>query len=229
MAAYYPAPPAHYPYYEAPPPPPGATHTPAVVMPQPLPQQPYLASHPQFVAYAPQIYPRSSHDEVRTLFIAGLPEDVKAREIYNLFREFPGYESSHLRTNASTQPFAFAVFVDQQSAVMALHSLNGMVFDLEKGSTLYIDLAKSNPRSKRLRADDEGAGSEKRMKSSTYSRETDSGGSIHMPGIGNSAHNTNEFPSTQRSSALLEHVFLLPGKSMLLVDPHINLITLHIL
>ncbi|CAI9110204.1 OLC1v1010193C2 [Oldenlandia corymbosa var. corymbosa] len=175
MAAYYPAPPAHYPYYEAPPPPPGATHTPAVVMPQPLPQQPYLASHPQFVAYAPQIYPRSSHDEVRTLFIAGLPEDVKAREIYNLFREFPGYESSHLRTNASTQPFAFAVFVDQQSAVMALHSLNGMVFDLEKGSTLYIDLAKSNPRSKRLRADDEGAGSEKRMKSSTYSRETDSG------------------------------------------------------
>lgn len=27
-----------------------------------------------------------------------------------------------------------------------------MVFDLEKGSTLYIDLAKSNSRSKRLRA-----------------------------------------------------------------------------
>lgn len=28
----------------------------------------------------------------------------------------------------------------------------GMVFDLEKGSTLYIDLAKSNSRSKRIRA-----------------------------------------------------------------------------
>lgn len=27
----------------------------------------------------------------------------------------------------------------------------GFVFDLEKGSTLYIDLAKSNSRSKRLR------------------------------------------------------------------------------
>ena len=29
--------------------------------------------------------------------------------------------------------------------------LQGMVFDLEKGSTLYIDLAKSNSRSKRAR------------------------------------------------------------------------------
>lgn len=31
-------------------------------------------------------------------------------------------------------------------------SFQGMVFDLEKGSTLHIDLAKSNSRSKRLRA-----------------------------------------------------------------------------
>lgn len=30
--------------------------------------------------------------------------------------------------------------------------LQGMVFDLEKGSTLYIDLAKSNSRSKRHRS-----------------------------------------------------------------------------
>lgn len=29
--------------------------------------------------------------------------------------------------------------------------MQGLVFDLEKGSTLYIDLAKSNSRSKRLR------------------------------------------------------------------------------
>lgn len=100
MAAYYPPPSAHHPYYEPTPPPPGAT--PAVA--RPLHQQ-YLPSQPQLVAYAPPLYPQSSHDEVRTLFIAGLPEDVKAREIYNLFREFPGYESSHLRTNASTQVF----------------------------------------------------------------------------------------------------------------------------
>lgn len=192
MDAYYP-PPAHYPYYEPTPPPPGA----APPVAQPLHQQ-YLPTQPQLVAYAPPLYPQSSQGDVRTLFIAGLPEDVKAREIYNLFREFPGYESSHLRTNASTQPFAFAVFVDQQSAVMALHSLNGMVFDLEKGSTLYIDLAKSNPRSKRLRTDDEKHGSEKRMKPDSSSRGMDSGlGSIHMPGMGNSAHNTIGYPSTR--------------------------------
>ncbi|KAJ0231660.1 hypothetical protein HA466_0297760 [Hirschfeldia incana] len=35
-----------------------------------------------------------------------------------------------------------------------MHVLNGMVFDLEKHSTLHIDLAKSNPKSKRSRTDD---------------------------------------------------------------------------
>ncbi|XP_027073299.1 uncharacterized protein [Coffea arabica] len=208
MAAYYPPPPAHYQYYEAPPPPPpgAAAHPAHPAVAQPLHHQQYLPPQTQFVNYAPPLYPQSSHDEVRTLFIAGLPEDVKAREIYNLFREFPGYESSHLRTTASTQPFAFAVFVDQQSAVMALHTLNGMVFDLEKGSTLYIDLAKSNPRSKRLRTDDESAASEKRMKSSASSRGTDSAGvgSIHMPGTGNSAHNTIGYSSTQSEGSFDE-------------------------
>lgn len=102
MAAYYPPPPGtHYPYYQPPPP-----------QPQPQPQvqrQPppsltplplkYLPPQPTtFATYAaPVVFSPSSHGEVRTLFIAGLPEDVKAREIYHLFREFPGYESSHLR------------------------------------------------------------------------------------------------------------------------------------
>ncbi|KAI3462738.1 hypothetical protein Pfo_019401 [Paulownia fortunei] len=82
---------------------------------------------------------------------------------------------------------------------MALHALNGMVFDLEKGSTLHIDLAKSNSRSKRLRADDESQGSEKRLKgSAAFSRSDDPGvGSIHTPGMSNSAYNTIGYPSTQ--------------------------------
>ncbi|KAF5481393.1 hypothetical protein F2P56_002047 [Juglans regia] len=46
------------------------------------------------------------------------------REICNLFLEFPGYESSHLRTPTHTsQPFAFAVFSDQQSAIVVMHTL----------------------------------------------------------------------------------------------------------
>jgi hypothetical protein len=48
-------------------------------------------------------------DELRTLFIAGLPGDAKPREVYNLFRDFPGYISSHLRSGKSSQvsPFGF--------------------------------------------------------------------------------------------------------------------------
>ncbi|KAE8076028.1 hypothetical protein FH972_014703 [Carpinus fangiana] len=208
MAAYYPAP--HYPYYQPPsqaaPPqlgvPPQLHPTEAVPPPyHHHPPQPYLP-HPQppFGSYAPPLVLQGLPDEVRTLFVAGLPEDVKAREIYNMFREFPGYESSHLRTPTQTsQPFAFAVFSDQQSAIVALHALNGMVFDLEKGSTLYIDLAKSNSRSKRTRTDDERFGSDKKARGSTFSRGTpESGlGSIHMPGMGNSAYNTIGFPSAQ--------------------------------
>ncbi|KAL2528569.1 RNA-binding (RRM/RBD/RNP motif) family protein [Forsythia ovata] len=201
LTAYY-APPIHHPYYQPPPPPPppGAAHPPPpTVVAQPLHQ--HQQYQPQFITYAPPVYPQSSHDQLRTLFVAGLPEDVKPREIYNLFREFPGYESSHLRppTSSNNQPFAFATFVDQQSAVLALHALNGMVFDLEKGSTLYIDLAKSNSRTKRLRADDDRPGSEKKLKgSAAFSRGTNPGvGSAHVPGLGNSAYNTIGYSSTQ--------------------------------
>ncbi|KAL5556952.1 hypothetical protein UlMin_039188 [Ulmus minor] len=196
LAAYYPPPPpppavAHYPYY---PPPPHPAPAPPVqgYLPQQYPPQ----LQPSF-GYAPPLLSPGSHGEVRTLFVAGLPENVKAREIYNLFREFPGYESSHLRSpTESSQPFAFAVFLDQQSAIAAMHALNGMVFDLENGSTLYIDLAKSNSRSKRPRIDDERFGSDKRAKGSAYSRgTTDSGvGSMHMPGMGNSAYNIIGYP-----------------------------------
>ncbi|KAI8011408.1 hypothetical protein LOK49_LG06G01866 [Camellia lanceoleosa] len=76
-------------------------------------------------------------------------------------------------SNCHTKPFAFAVFMDQQSAIAAMQVLNGMVFDLEKGSTLYIDLAKPNSRSKRSRFDDEKPGLEKRIKGSAgFSRAT---------------------------------------------------------
>ncbi|XP_052117564.1 LOW QUALITY PROTEIN: uncharacterized protein LOC107487725 [Arachis duranensis] len=197
MAAYYSA---HLSVLPAPlPPPPGAAHPPVHHLHTqyvPHPQTP----PPMFASYGPPIPPQSPGNEVRTLFVAGLPEDVKPREIYNLFREFPGYESSHLRnpTNSS-QPFAFAVFANQQSAIMAMHALNGMVFDLEKESTLYIDLAKSNSRAKRTRIDDERAGSDKKARGSWATSDSAGVGSIHMPGMGNSAFNTNTigYPSAQ--------------------------------
>ncbi|KAK3221873.1 hypothetical protein Dsin_008898 [Dipteronia sinensis] len=197
MAEYFPPPPppgTHYTYY--PPPPPGAIQVAAAPPPQ-LPQ-PYI---PQAEAsYVTPFATYSSYGgDVRTLFVAGLPEDVKPREIYNLFREFPGYESSHLRSpTQSSQPFAFAVFSDQQSAIVAMQALNGFVFDLDKGSTLYIDLAKSNSRSKRSRTDDERTGSDKKARGSFSSGTLDSGfGSVHMPGMVNSAYNMIAYPPTQ--------------------------------
>ncbi|KAJ1414487.1 RNA-binding domain superfamily [Sesbania bispinosa] len=289
MAAYYsqtqPSGLLTYQYYQHPPPPPPPTIM-AVVPPPPgaaLPPAHHL--HPQYVphhqqqpmfgSYGP---PQSSPNEVRTLFVAGLPEDVKPREIYNLFREFPGYESSHLRSPSNSSQVQTMVIVEycvscyvvgpmflvlvfdviakhavivdyftvlltwfcvviaicfcrvRESAVRnhgnacseckELHMLRvtlsgikdighsvfyviiedfvccgsqGMVFDLENGSTLYIDLAKSNSRSKRTRIDDERAGSDKKARGSAPPWATPDSGvsSIHMPGMGNPAFNTN--------------------------------------
>ncbi|XP_048608606.1 uncharacterized protein LOC106385469 isoform X2 [Brassica napus] len=159
------------------------------IIPPPLP--PGVAPIPVTPIHPVYLPTQSSIGDVRTLFVAGLPEDVKPREIYNLFREFPGYETSHLRISDGSKPFAFAVFSDLQSAVAVMHALNGMVFDLEKHSTLYIDLAKSNPKSKRSRTDD---GRESLKKTKPWSNTAESGfGSFHTPGMSSSAHNTIGF------------------------------------
>eukprot|EP00249_Psilotum_nudum_P016770 c25981_g1_i2 orf=194-577(+) len=94
-------------------------------------------------------------EEVKTLFIAGLPDDVKEREIYNLFRNYPGYQSCQLKyTGRGYQIVAFAVFSDQASAITAKEALHGIKFDPHSTTTLHIDLAKENSRIKRSRGDD---------------------------------------------------------------------------
>ena len=87
-------------YPPAPPPPPGTSSYGAyrsAYPPAPAPPTAYGAYYDR----AEQALP--SRDELRTLFIAGLPADAKPREVYNLFRDFPGYVSSHLRTGKSSQ------------------------------------------------------------------------------------------------------------------------------
>lgn len=44
-----------------------------------------------------------------------------------------------------------SLFIKSNKLFFFYFSFQGMVFDLEKHSTLYIDLAKSNPKSKRSR------------------------------------------------------------------------------
>ncbi|URE38138.1 hypothetical protein MUK42_06314 [Musa troglodytarum] len=224
-AAYYHPPPAaaHYPYY--PPPQTHATAAPLTGAPQPPHHHRLPASAPPSRTHlSPQHYgaayaapaDHAPRDEVRTLFIAGLPDDAKPREIYNLFREFPGYQSAQLRRSGqSSQAYAFTVFTDQQSALSAMRALNGLMFDLERESTLYIDLAKSNSRFKRSRTDDGVSYSyDKRVRGSVaYSRgfsdsgndnhslhvksSAGAGSHIHMPGMVNSAYSLNDFPSAQ--------------------------------
>ncbi|XP_013626131.1 PREDICTED: uncharacterized protein LOC106332197 isoform X3 [Brassica oleracea var. oleracea] len=164
------------------------------IIPPPLP--PGVAPIPVTPIHPVYLPTQSSTGDVRTLFVAGLPEDVKPREIYNLFREFPGYETSHLRISGGSKPFAFAVFSDLQSAVAVMHALNGMVFDLEKHSTLYIDLAKSNPKSKRSRPDDDRE-SLKKTKPWSNTAQSAGFGSFHTPGMSSSAHNTIGFSPAQ--------------------------------
>eukprot|EP00250_Pteridium_aquilinum_P009057 c18412_g1_i1 orf=626-1456(-) len=108
-------------------------------------------------------------EEVKTLFISGLPNDIKEREIYNLFRTHPGYESCQLKyTGRGYQIVAFAVFTDQATALAAKAALNGHKIDPELGSTLHIELAKSNSRGKRPLSDERGTNtSEKKFRGSS--------------------------------------------------------------
>ncbi|XP_041443450.1 RNA-binding protein with multiple splicing 2 isoform X1 [Xenopus laevis] len=61
-------------------------------------------------------------EEVRTLFVSGLPIDIKPRELYLLFRPFKGYEGSLIK----------------------LTSKQGIRFDPENPQTLRLEFAKAN-------------------------------------------------------------------------------------
>ncbi|KAL9235455.1 hypothetical protein vseg_010213 [Gypsophila vaccaria] len=87
---------------------------------------------------------------INTLFVSGLPDDVLPREIHNIFRRRPGFDSCQLKfTGRGNQVVAFVTFFNHQSAVLALQALDGMQFDPQDGSILHIELARSNSRRKR--------------------------------------------------------------------------------
>jgi len=90
-------------------------------------------------------------EEIRTLFISGLPSDVKEREIHNLFRLFVGYQGCILKYNtAGKQPVAFSSWDDKASALKVREVLQGLQFDLNSPTKLRIELAKSNSKAKRM-------------------------------------------------------------------------------
>ncbi|XP_066576504.1 RNA-binding protein with multiple splicing isoform X2 [Amia ocellicauda] len=93
-----------------------------------------------------EIEPNESNnyeEEVRTLFVSGLPLDIKPRELYLLFRPFKGYEGSLIKLT-SKQPVGFVSFDSRSEAEVAKNALNGIRFDPEIPQTLRLEFAKAN-------------------------------------------------------------------------------------
>ncbi|XP_064415526.1 RNA-binding protein with multiple splicing [Latimeria chalumnae] len=82
-------------------------------------------------------------EEVKTLFVSGLPLDIKPRELYLLFRPFKGYEGSLIKLT-SKQPVGFVSFDSRSEAEVAKNALNGIRFDPEIPQTLRLEFAKAN-------------------------------------------------------------------------------------
>ncbi|KHJ44336.1 hypothetical protein D918_05347 [Trichuris suis] len=108
-------------------------------------------------------------EEVRTLFVSGLPLDTKPRELYLLFRGCQGYESSLLKVTQKsssklTAPIGFVTFTNRQSAEEArlmmqarsaggaesskifytMFSIQGVKFDPDLPQAIRLEFARSN-------------------------------------------------------------------------------------
>ncbi|KAM5170921.1 RNA-binding protein with multiple splicing 2 isoform 1-T1 [Mantella aurantiaca] len=87
-------------------------------------------------------------EEVRTLFVSGLPIDIKPRELYLLFRPFKGYEGSLIKLTSKQvnclSPVGFVTFDNRAGAEAAKNALNGIRFDPENPQTLRLEFAKAN-------------------------------------------------------------------------------------
>ncbi|KAF8389326.1 hypothetical protein HHK36_026020 [Tetracentron sinense] len=101
---------------------------------------PAPAHHPLTTVENPN---RAATYELRTIFISGLPEDVKERELQNLLRWLPGYEASQVNFKGDL-PMGFALFSSAQFAMAAKDALQDMVFDAESTSVLHTEMAKKN-------------------------------------------------------------------------------------
>ncbi|KAI8544798.1 hypothetical protein RHMOL_Rhmol08G0322700 [Rhododendron molle] len=111
--------------------------------PPPPPPAPAAVPHYQPPPMHMENPNRLSTDEVRTIFISGLPEDVKERELQNLLRWLPGYEASQVNSKGE-HPMGFALFTTPQFAIAAKEALQDMVFDAESKSVLHTEMAKKN-------------------------------------------------------------------------------------
>uniref|UniRef100_A0A803N588 RRM domain-containing protein n=1 Tax=Chenopodium quinoa TaxID=63459 RepID=A0A803N588_CHEQI len=108
---------------------------PAAVAPPPPPNS--------VVSMPPPSLDNRLSDDVRTIFISGLPEDVKERELQNLLRWLPGYEASQIN-HKGEHPMGFALFSSPEFAHAAKDALQNMVFDADSKAVLHTEMAKKN-------------------------------------------------------------------------------------
>lgn len=104
-------------------------------------QQPTGVAHPTPTTI-------SNNNQVRTLFVSGLPMDAKPRELYLLFRAYKGYEGSLLKVTSkdgkSSSPVGFVTFASRSSAELAKLDLQGVRFDPDLPQPIRLEFAKSN-------------------------------------------------------------------------------------
>eukprot|EP00092_Neocalanus_flemingeri_P003386 GFUD01003627.1.p1 GENE.GFUD01003627.1~~GFUD01003627.1.p1 ORF type:complete len:207 (+),score=24.28 GFUD01003627.1:170-790(+) len=91
----------------------------------------------------------AGEEEVRTLFVSGLPMDTKPRELYLLFRAYEGYEGSLLKVTSkngkTASPVGFVTFSTRAGAEAAKQDLQqGVRFDPDLPQTIRLEFAKSN-------------------------------------------------------------------------------------
>ncbi|KAG6509910.1 hypothetical protein ZIOFF_027917 [Zingiber officinale] len=104
-------------------------------------QQQWVPAMVPLIAGDPSVRPAA--DEVRTIFITGLPGDVKERELHNLLRWLPGFEASQINYKAEL-PMGFALFSTAQHALAAKDAIQDLVFDSDMDSVLHTEMAKKN-------------------------------------------------------------------------------------
>ncbi|KAL6585263.1 hypothetical protein OROMI_004552 [Orobanche minor] len=162
----------HQPWPPAPAPPPVPAAAPTHLPPHPHP--------PPIPLDSPS--GRSLSDEVRTVFISGLPEDVKERELHNLLRWLPGYEASQVNFKGE-HPMGFALFATAHYALAAKDALQDMVFDSDSKTVLHTEMAKKNLFVKRgIVADSNAYDQSKRMRiGGDYTHTSYSTFPIHPP------------------------------------------------
>ncbi|CAL9221719.1 unnamed protein product [Arabidopsis halleri] len=124
-------------------PPAGAPPPPAAVSSAAPPHPPPIHHHHPPPPVLVDNHNRPPYDELRTIFIAGLPDDVKERELLNLLRWLPGYEASQVNFKGE-KPMGFALFSTAQYAMAAKDNLQHLVFDAESKSVIHTEMAKKN-------------------------------------------------------------------------------------